>query len=202
MCQREIVAPRLTENIRCDVLDFREPAAVTWHPQAAAAAVGDLLVRVGPKRGNTTWQSWCGVPSPCSHKEVLLLSNPLHLVPPDSLAAPTALYGVAYVASLEAGNQGVFGLVSVCGFQIVQTCVSAGPEVSFAALTSHLCVAINWNDLQAPVVLQYELSISEKKTKKKRQPFQWFPPTFRCHTVFSSFFFSFCHIGVFLFFLD
>lgn len=135
MCQREIVAPRLTENIRCDVLDFREPAAVTWHPQAAAAAVGDLLVRVGPKRGNTTWQSWCGVPSPCSHKEVLLLSNifdtnPLHLVPPDSLAAPTALYGVAYVASLEAGNQGVFGLVSVCGFQIVQTCVSAGPEVS------------------------------------------------------------------------
>lgn len=136
---------------------------------------------------------------------MLLLSNifdtnPLHLVPPDSLAAPTALYGVAYVASLEAGNQGVFGLVSVCGFQIVQTCVSAGPEVSFAALTSHLCVAINWNDLQAPVVLQYELSISEKKQKKTAAFSMVSPDVSVSHCIFFLFFSLFVTLEFFCFF--
>lgn len=49
-----------------------------------------------------------------------------------------------------------------CLVKISQSCVRPGPET-----TSHICVAINWNDLWASVVLQYERSITEQKKKKK-----------------------------------
>lgn len=69
-----------------------------------------------------------------------------------------------------------------------------------AALTSHLCVAINWNDLQAPVVLQYELSISEKKTKKNSSLFNGFPRRFGVTLYFLPFFSLFVTLEFFCFF--
>lgn len=90
---------------------------------------------------------------------------------------------------------GLFGLVSVFvqNISVLRECWA----LSFlATLTSHLCVALNWNDLQAPVVLQYELSITKKKKKIQLSlSFSTFPDVLVSHYIL--FPFPLSHSGIF-----
>lgn len=115
----------------------------------------------------------------CSHKRCCLNIQAFilnHFLCRWTLSSLLFFLCCSFLLSLKSGE---FSVLCQCLFKISLSCVSPGPQI-----TSQLCVAINWNDLQAPVVLQYELSLNEKSDCLC--PLTFSPVFLSRYTVFSS----------------
>lgn len=149
---------RLMKNVQFCVI-FWTP---TSHMAAASRCIEDLLVRNFPKKDISHGrhgavycilvytQKFCCLTY--THSFYWCLLN--HLVICWTLSS--LLFFLCCLRSFllhwKLGGE-FWSCVSVCSKYLSLACVLS---LSFlAALTSHLCVAINWNDMQASVVLQW-----------------------------------------------